>query len=190
MTNKKTTRKAKAKNMKQLRRRRPKSPTPPRTAGQYFAKTSRFQNLWDRVVAVISKLRSERSSLQQASREVGISPDTVKRWAGSSLKKSGTGRYQAKKTDKLLRVLMVPTSGGPREIAVRDSRDATLLGEYWNAVHRYLATGDSAALAKFSGKHIIDAEGNRIDLLTNLRELDQLGSAGVMSFESIYGRSA
>lgn len=164
--------------------------TTPRTAKQYSATTHRFQDLWERVVAVVSKLRSQGSSLQQTSREIGISPHTVKRWAGSALRKTPSGRYQAKKRDKLLRVLMIPTHEGPREIAIRDSRQATLLGEYWNAVHRYLATGDSAAIEKFKGKHITDAKGKHIDLLTNLRELDQLGSAGAMSFESIYGRTA
>jgi hypothetical protein len=50
-------------------------------------------------------------------------------------------------------------------------------------------TGDDSALKDFKSKYIIDAQGKRIPLLTNLDELDRLGSAGVLSFESLYARS-
>ena len=87
-------------------------------------------------------------------------------------------------------MLMVPTDQGPREIALRDSRQASLVGKYWSAVHRYLATGNSYQLEKFAGKHVVTAEGHRVALLTDVRDLDRLGSAGVLSFESLYGRTA
>jgi hypothetical protein len=86
-------------------------------------------------------------------------------------------------------MLMIPTPEGPREIALRDSRQASLLGSYWNSVHRYLATGDTSEIVKFQGRHVIDADGKRVDLLTTLRELDRLAAAGVLSFQSIYGRT-
>jgi hypothetical protein len=162
----------------------------PRNTQQYLNKPPRFQNLWDRVVSVVSKIRSQSTSLQQTSREMLVSPRTVLRYGGSALKKSANGRYQAKKSDRLLRMLMVPSHEGPREIAVRDSRQASTLGRYWGAVHRYLATGDRSGIKKFDGKHVIDAESNRVPLLTDFRELDRLGSAGIMTFESIYGRTA
>ena len=59
----------------------------------------------------------------------------------------------------MLRVLVLPTPSGLAEIATRDSRVATMVGEYWNAVHVFLQTGDDAELARFRGKHIIDARG-------------------------------
>jgi hypothetical protein len=84
---------------------------------------------------------------------------------------------------------MIPSSAGPREIAIRNSRQASLLGEYWSAVQKYLETGDSSAVEKFQYKHITDASGKKVPLLTDLAELDRLGSAGVLSFESLYARS-
>jgi hypothetical protein len=85
---------------------------------------------------------------------------------------------------------MVPTSEGKREIAVRGSRQATLLAEYWNAVHRYLETGSGASrLAKFKDKYIKDSSGARVPFLTDPAELNRLGSAGVLSFENLYSRS-
>lgn len=44
-------------------------------------------------------------------------------------------------------------------------------------------------LAEFKGKYVVDAAGETIPLLSNLLELDELGSAGVLSFESLYMRS-
>lgn len=76
-----------------------------------------------------------------------------------------------------------------REIAVRGSRQATLLGEYWNGVRKYLTTGDASGLKKFRGKKIRDTDGDQIPLITDLTELNRLGSAGVLSFESMYARS-
>ena len=160
----------------------------PRTADQYFAKSEGFRGLWDRVVAVISKMRSDRASLQQASREVGVSPRTVIRRGSRALRKQTNGRYMAKASDRLLRVLMIPTPAGTAEIVVPDSRQATLLAEYWNAVHRFFETGEASRLKKFHGKHITDANGAKILLTTDLAELNRLGAAGVLSFESLYAR--
>ena len=162
----------------------------PRTTAEYFERSTRFQGLWDRVLAVISKMRTTSASLQNAAREVGITPRTVVRWGGSALRKRTNGRYAAKKSDKLLRVLMVPTSDGVREIGIRNSRDATMLSAYWRAVHKYLSTGDAADLHLFRDSFITTDLGMRLSLPTDPQELDRLGSAGVLSFESLYARAS
>ena len=79
---------------------------------------------------------------------------------------------------------------GLQEIGISKLSQATLLGDYWNAAQRYLETGDSSALQEFAGKHITDANRKEWPLLTDLDGLDQLASAGVLSFESIYARAA
>lgn len=161
----------------------------PATIREYTTRPQRFQHNWSRVAHVIAKMRSEGVSLRRAARDVGISPGTVLRWGRSALRKDSSGRFVAKRTDRLLRVLMVPTPYGPREIAVRNSRQATMLAEYWTAVQKYLSTGDTDGLAKFRGRSITDASGAKVPLLTELSELDRLGSAGVLSFESLYSRA-
>jgi hypothetical protein len=172
------------------RRRRSSKPIALHTAEQYFAKPPRAQEIWNRVTHVITKMRSNRISLQHAAREFGIDPRTVVRRGGSALQKSATGRFAAKSSDRLLRMLMVPTSTGPREVAIRGSRRASQIGEYHSAVQKYLQTGDSSGLKKFRGKKIKDTHGVEIPLLTDLNELRRLGAAGVLSFESIYARVA
>jgi hypothetical protein len=168
---------------RKIKIRREKVPT---TARQYFSRSKQFQEAWNSVGQVISKMRSGHISLRKASKEIGVDPSKVLKLGRSAIRKQKSGKYAARKTDRLLRILSVLTPEGRREIAVRDSHQASLLGKYWASVQRYLQTGDDSALRKFKGKKITDASGKRHPLITDLRQLDTLGSAGVLSFESLY----
>jgi hypothetical protein len=164
--------------------------TAPRTAAQYRALPEKSKDTLDRVLSVISKMRGENISLTKASQEVGINSQTVKRWAGSALEKRGNGRIATKASDQLLRILKVPTEDGTRDVAVRGSRQATLLAKFWNSLHRYLETGDASALEKYRGRSVKDADGTSIPLPTDRAKLKRLGSASVLSFENLYAKSA
>lgn len=180
------------KRKKQPHPRMTKESTPraPRTIHEYRAKSERFQDTWNRVTHVISKMRADDVSLRQASREFGLTPRTVVRLAKPALRKGSSGRYAARANDYLLRVLVIPTTDGLQEIALRDSRQASQLGEYWAAVQKYLETGDVSALRRIRRKTITDASGRRFRLLKDVGELERLGSAGVLSFESMYAKAA
>ena len=166
-----------------------KKQTAPRTEAQYAAKPEKFKGTYDRVISTVAKMRTEKLSLAQASRETGVTPRTVRRWASSALRKRPNGTYAAKPSDNLLRLVRIPTLDGPREIAVRGSKQVRLLAEYSNALHRYLQTGDATKLKSFEGKFLTDASGVEIPLSVDLIALNRLGSAGVLSFESIYART-
>jgi len=162
---------------------------PLRTVEEFFAMSQRDQDFWNDVGRIATEVKGG-ASLSQSSRKYDRDPRKVRQAAPSAFRKLKNGRYAAKAIDRILRVLVIPTRKGLREIGVRDSRQATLLGEYWNAAERYLSTGDTSMVRQFRGKHIIDANGKRVSLLTNLHELDRLGSAGVLSFESLYAKAA
>ena len=162
----------------------------PQTAEQYFAMSAHAQDEWNRIVQAISKMESGRVSLPEASREFGLDPRRVARLGSSALRKRANGRYAAKSGHRLLRVLVLPTPNGLREVAVRDPKEASLIGQYWAAVQKYLETGDASALHKIRRKTITDADGKRIRLIKDLAELDRLGSAGVLSFETVYAKAA
>ncbi|MFI5094972.1 MAG: hypothetical protein ACHQIK_16135 [Candidatus Acidiferrales bacterium] len=147
------------------------------------------QDLWKNVGQVVTEMRAG-ASLRQASRKFDLDPRKASQLARPALRKLRNGRWSAKAHDRLLRVLVIPTRKGLSEIGTRDSRQASQLGRYWTAVDRYRDTGDASALREFRGQSIIDASGKRIRLLTNLAELDRLGSAGVLSFESLYAKVA
>jgi hypothetical protein len=178
------------KQYRQPRATKKSTPAVPRTVREYRAMPEQLQDRWIGVTNVVSKMRADQVSLTEASQEFGLDPREVVRLGGSALRKRTNGQYAAKASDRLLRVILVLTHGGKREIAVHDSRQATLAAEHWNAAHRYLDRGDASALRKFRGKSINDANGKRIPLLTDLDELDRLGNAGVLSFESLYARAA
>jgi hypothetical protein len=41
-----------------------------------------------------------------------------------------------------------------------------------------------------TNQYAINADGNRVPFLTDLKELDRRGSAGKVSFESLYARAS
>jgi hypothetical protein len=161
----------------------------PRTAAQYHALPERSKDTLERALKVISKVRSERVSPRKASKEVGISFETVKRWVGSALKKLGNGRFTVKPSDQAIRNLRVPSERGPQDLPVRGFKQATLLSNYWHAVGLYVDTGDASGLDKFRGKSVKSADGVEFPLITDLAELRRQGNAGVLSFNSMYSRT-
>lgn len=171
-------------------RRKTQSKDLPKNTAEFFARSAQFQDRWTRITHAISKMRAHRVSLADTARDFDLDPRTVVRWGGSALKKNPNGRYTARKSDRLLRVLFLPTEYGTREVATRDSRQASKVAEYWDAVQRYLQKGDESALRNFRGVRIRAVSGESIALLTEPEELDRLGNAGVLSFESLYARSA
>jgi hypothetical protein len=143
-----------------------------------------------KLARVVTTMRTGNISLTRAASEEGISTATVRRYAKSALRKTSRGTYKARASDRLLRILIIPTPNGLAEIATRDSRSASVVGEYWNAVNHYLETGDEEELSRFRGVTITDAEGNAVPLLTDTAELERLGSAGILSFQSLYARAS
>jgi hypothetical protein len=160
------------------------------TVDQFFALRERAREIQIAVANSVSLMRSDNLSASAAARATGIAPSTLIRRSGSALQKLENGRYATNPHDDLVRVVIVVSeSNGPIEVATSDSREASKAGKHSAAVQRYLETGDDSALRRFEGKHIIDAQGNRVALLTDLDDLDRLGSAGELSFESLYARS-
>jgi hypothetical protein len=161
----------------------------PRTVKEFFAMPTDDQDRWKNVTQAVTEVRAG-VSLRRASRKFGLDPRTVQRLAPSALRKLRNGRWVARPHDRLLRVLMKPTRKGLQEMGVRDSHQASLLGKYWVAVEHYRDTGDKSALRDFRGKYVIDTNGKRNRLLTDLDALNRLGSAGLLSFETVYARAA
>jgi hypothetical protein len=135
----------------------------PKTVEEFFAMSEKDQELWKNVGQAVTEVRAG-VSLRQASRKFDLDPRKVSQLARPALRKLRNGRWAAKAHDRLLRVLVVPTRKGLREIGTRDSRQASQLGKYWTAVDTYRDTGDASALRGLKVKHIIDASGKRIRL--------------------------
>ena len=171
-------------------KRQSKKSKTPRSIEQYKAQSPKKQKLLIQVAHAMTAMRSEGLSLTKAAQVYHLDPRTMLRYAGSGLRKDSSNKYKPRPSDRLLRPMVIPTEHGLAEIAIRSSRDATKVAKYWDAVQWYLETGDASRLKPFQSHEIIDASGARVPLIVDLSELERLGSAGVLSFESIYAKAA
>ena len=103
---------------------------------------------------------------------------------GNTVSRTTTIRHRKSR----IRVLVFLFADGLGEVRVRSSREASLVGRYWAAIDKYLATGDSLALKRIRRKTVKTASGKRIRFIKDLAEIERLGSAGVLSFESLYAK--
>jgi hypothetical protein len=163
---------------------------PPRTAEELFALPDNLQDKYQRMTHAVTKMRTDRLSMSRAALLYEITPKDMRRLGGTALRKQKNGRYAAKKRDKLLRPLMIVSQRDLEEIVVNDSDQATRIAKHSNAVSLYLRTGDAGPLREFEGEYAIDTNGKHVHFLTDLKELDRRGSAGNMSFESLYARAS
>lgn len=140
---------------------------------------------------VVSIMRRKDMNLAQAVREHNrsypdsrISVSAMKKYAKPALVKRG-GRIKAKSYDRLLRVMRVPSPLGAELREVKDSRTASRVARYENAVKTYLYTGDDSQLRRFRGKYF---RSNRLQyrFITDTDILDRLAEFGELEFESIY----
>jgi hypothetical protein len=126
----------------------------------------------EKSLEVLSEVRRNKKSLTQASREKGISIKTVMQHT-NAFKKIGN-RWMPKTYDRISRVMKINTAGKVKSIEINDSRTASLIGRYHNAVKKYIDTGDTRELARFEGKAVKDVNGNLYTFETDTEALDDI----------------
>lgn len=148
---------------------------------------SREQARRSRSLTVLSRVRRGEGPLSRLAREERISPSTVRRATGAFRKRGD--RWKATKMDRIERHMRSYEHGERIEVRINDSRTATLLSRYANAVGRYRETGDSSGLAEFQGKTYIDAEGREHGFEADpqaLRDAFERSESDYGSFVEIY----
>ena len=143
------------------------------------------QEAYQRALEALALMRRERMSQTRATKEVGTTPNTVRRYVGSAIRKEPTGRWVAKRSDRLFRRMRFPTPRGLISLDVTDSRTVSRIARYSAAVHQYRKTGKTDALREFRGKAIRVGKVAH-PFLTNPRTLDRLAQAGEVAFEDLY----
>ncbi len=127
------------------------------------------------------------SSLLNAAREAGTTPPTVLKYAGRALRKSPTGGWRARASDRLPRIMKALAPEGEVRILVPDSKQATLISRYGDAVKRW-RRGDRRALDRFKGQTVTTVDGRRVSLVTDEATLRRLSDAGELrDIDDIYG---
>lgn len=127
--------------------------------------TRREKSIRRKSTSVLAKVRRGEGSLTSISREYDTTPETVKRHTGA-FKKEGY-RWVGKRYDKIERVMRINENGYEVDITISDSRHASTIGKYHNAIQSFLESGDESYLKPFEGKQIRDSEGNYHTLDTN-----------------------
>jgi hypothetical protein len=107
----------------------------------------------ERALRALSAMRHG-ASISHAARDNGVTPRTIKRYAGSALVQDRPGgRIRATKSDRLVRYLQIPGTDGARDVTVRGSKAASEFANYKAAINRLLR-GDRHALDRWHGKTI------------------------------------
>lgn len=133
----------------------------------------------NRVLKALSDMRRG-ETISKAARENGVTPRTIKRYAGSALVQDRPGgRIRATKSDRLVRYLQIPGPGGAREITVRGSRAASKLASYKADINRLLR-GDRNAMTRWHGKKIAGVE-----LITDPKDLVEQARKDILPY-SLY----
>src|SRR5271168_3401490 len=125
--------------------------------------TAKSQSARERALRALAAMRHG-ASISHAARDNGVTPRTIKRYAGSALVQDRPGgRIHATKSDRLVRYLQIPGAEGPRDVNVRGSKAASQFANYKAPINRLLR-GDRNAMAAWHGKKIAG-----IELITDSR---------------------
>ena len=115
-------------------------------------------------------------SLSNIAKEKHISIRTLKRHVGSNIFKS-KGKFYAKSRDKIQRQLNIFENGKVRTVIVNDSRIASKIGKYDNAVKKALYNGKRRLGLSRSELTFKDANGKVHYLDTKLADIRAIDEA-------------
>lgn len=103
---------------------------------------------------VLSESRTTKKSLTKIAKQKGISLKTVLH--NTNAFKKVNRRWIAKRSDKISRSMTINEKGKKISIEINDSRHASIIGRYHNAVKEFLNTGNRKKLSEFSKIKIRD----------------------------------
>jgi hypothetical protein len=138
----------------------------------------------DRLEAALRLYRDNRNQAS-AAKAVGLSPERLRRFLRENVQIEGRGR-SLRIIDTRHREMAVISNGELHRRILRNFDQASLNGEYLNAVKAFLSSNDIGLLAPFEGRSVIDAKGKAHPLETDSNALYRLAAAGGEVFTDIY----
>jgi lambda repressor-like predicted transcriptional regulator len=134
------------------------------------------------------KLMKQGVSQREAAKQVGVSPETLRRFQKLNTTSHRKGRRWLIADTRPVSVVMA-TRGKMRTVTV--SHDAASdISRHWIAINLFLDTNDASHLAAFVGKGLRDSKGVFHPFETRPNVLVKLDSAGELSFVDIYRQTA
>ncbi|MEK6909342.1 MAG: hypothetical protein AABX23_04800 [Nanoarchaeota archaeon] len=139
-----------------------------------WAKLSSIQKSQRNKAFEILRMMKKGDSFTSALKEVDISSLLAKKHLGRAIFKKA-GRFKATKSDSIQRrIEFYSKTKGRIFITVRNSRDASLIGEYFSAVRKAKPTGETSELDRFKGKIVIDADGEAHKFETDIDKIFEI----------------
>jgi hypothetical protein len=130
------------------------------------------------------KLMKQGVSQREAAKQVGVSPETLRRFQKLNTTSHRKGRRWLISDTRPVSVVMA-TRGKMRSVTV--SHDASSdISRHWIAINLFLDTNDPSHLAAFVGKGLRDSKGVIHPFETRPNVLRKLDSVGELSFIDIY----
>jgi hypothetical protein len=138
-----------------------------------------------RALAALGDMRRKRWSLSSAARANSTTPESVRRFAGSALRRAASGRIRAAAFDRIPRTLSILTPQGSVWVTVRDSRTASKISEHRNAVKQWRRSRDASVLEPFR-QRTLRAGGVPYRFVVDPDTLNQLDDADLLALETLY----
>ena len=122
----------------------------------------------------VLRLMKEGKSLTYSSKSVGISTKIAKMNLGGFIYKRKRKWHVKKGENNIQRELQIYEKGKITSIIVRNSKDASLIGQYYNDVKHGLMTGDWKPIHKYKKRKIRDVKGRVHRLETNPSKIQDI----------------
>jgi hypothetical protein len=133
-------------------------------------------------------MRTDRLSLAEASKRVGMTSEAVRKRLGSTLRRRA-GKYEIAKSDTLPRPMkMLDNRGEVYPVIVRSSRDASKIGHYWSDIEKWKASRprDNSILEPYRGVSVGDIDGQRHLFTIDPKALERHFRSREARFETVY----
>ncbi len=130
------------------------------------------------------KLMKQGVSQREAAKQVGVSPETLRRFQRLNTTSITLGRRWIISDIRPVTVIMA-TRGKMRDVTVTHDASSDI-SRHWIAINLFLETNDSSHLSAFVGKGLRDSAGAFHPFETRPNVLRKLDSVGELSFVDIY----
>ncbi len=130
------------------------------------------------------KLMKQGVSQREAAKQVGVSPETLRRFQKLNTTSRKEGRRWIISDTRPVSVVMA-TRGKMRDVTVPHDASSDI-SRHWIAINLFLETNDPSHLAAFVGRGLRDSSGAFHPFETRPNVLRKLDSVGELSFVDIY----
>lgn len=125
-------------------------------------------------------------SLSAAAKTIHADPGTLRSYAAAQGVGEKVGGRWRMGEDTRIREMPVLTAGREITVRVKGYETSKLIGDYWEAVKKFLASNDPSHLDSHRGVSFADAEGRRHIFETDENTIYRLNLSGDDPFENVY----